>query len=179
MKLFTKVGRVDVSPLVAQLDAHPELWDSYDYRKNAKDSPHNEMSDIWIRYRPVEELVERHHFKEPHIPIWWPAASVLTRVKPLALALMGLVKGEMLCGIFITKIPPGKGIAKHTDDGWHVSYTSKYYVSLRSAPGADFCSGDERLNPKPGEIWKFDNKLEHWVENNSDKNRITLIICIH
>ena len=179
MNHFTKIADVDVGPLNAQLAAHPELWNRHGYRKAQK--AHAGMSDIWLRYRDFRELDGPGKYREPHIPVWYPAWPVLTEAKPIILDLMTRVEGEMLCGVLITKIPPGEGIKAHVDGGWHVEYTEKLYVCLESAPGALFVCNEgqtEALNPKAGEVWLFDNRKNHWVENNSDRDRVTMIVCI-
>jgi hypothetical protein len=49
---ISKIGEgFDVAPLVEQLDAHPELWNEHKQRTQAYGTPHNDVSDIWCRYR--------------------------------------------------------------------------------------------------------------------------------
>lgn len=182
MKWFLKVDEgIDVSPLVEQLDAQPELWDRNNRRKTAPGTPHTQMSDIWVRYNnvePFEKSGDFSGFNDEHFPIWYPAYRSLPALKPLIFDLMEKTEGEHLGGVLITRIPPGCGIAPHVDRGWHVEFYDKFYLSLRSAPGAKFFCGDEVLEPKPGEIWRFDNRLEHSVVNESSEDRMTLIVCI-
>ena len=180
---FTRIAEgVDVEPLKAELAAHPELWNQHGYRKAVDGSPHATMADIWVRYRALDELTSPAAYKEPHIPVWYPAADALPSVRRIIYGLMAHVDGEMLCGVLITRIPPGAGIALHTDDGWHVDYTEKFYVSVQSAPGSVFgCTtegGTECIEPNPGDIWLFDNRKPHFVQNDSPIDRITLIACI-
>lgn len=184
-KHFLKVlAGIDVAPVLSQLDAHPELWNSQSLRKAAPGSPHSQMSDIWVRYNDPSriDLANREAFNDEHIPVWYPAWKALPALRPLVLGLATEVQAEMIGGVLITRIPPGEGIAPHVDRGWHVDYYDKIYLSLRSAPGADFvCEHEgriERLNPHPGDVYLFDNRKRHWVENNSDEDRITLIICL-
>lgn len=185
MKHFTKVAEgIDVANLVYQLDGHPDLWDAHSIRKTWKNTPHSRMSDIWVRYNDISRYNPDSpgSFNNEHVPIWYPAWRKLPALRPIIFDLMARVQGEMLGGVLITRIPPGEGIAPHCDRGWHVEYYSKYYVSLKSAPGADFVCDDgmwtDRLNPKPGDIYLFDNRKNHWVENNSNEDRVTLIVCI-
>lgn len=186
MKHFLKVADgIDIAPLMAELAANPQLWDANNLRRTAKDTPHSGMSDIWVRYNDVKPYLEAQDltgFHDPHLPVWYPAFDALPSLKPILFELMAKVEGEMLGGVLITRIPPGKGIAPHTDSSWHVDYFDKYYISLQSKDGANFyCDHDdvtEYLNPNVGECWLFDNHKNHWVENNSDQDRITLIICI-
>lgn len=185
MQHFTNVAQgIDVSPLLAQIDANPQLWDAHGQRKNGFGSPHSRMSDIWVRYNDIARLdpANPRAFNNEHVPVWYPAWQVLTELQPIVFDLMAKVRGEMLGGVLITRIPAGEGIAPHIDEGWHVEYFDKFYLSLRSAPGANFICDHagvlERLNPLPGDIYEFDNHKRHWVENNSASDRITAIICI-
>jgi hypothetical protein len=176
---------LNVRPLLEELDAQPELWDQIKFRKIAPGSPHSRMSDIWVRYNDYRPFLARGDFSglnDPHIPIWYPAWQKLPALRPLIFGTMERVQGEMLGGVLITRIPPGEGIEPHVDVGWHVNYYPKFYLSLRSAPGAEFfCEyGDTiaSINPRPGDLYLFDNRQRHWVKNESDQDRITLIMCI-
>jgi hypothetical protein len=171
---------IDVAPLLAQLAANPALWGANSLRKRA-DSPHLGMDDIWVRYNDVARLADPKRFNDEHVPVWYPAWDILPALRPIVFDLMARVQGEMIGGILITRIQPGHGIASHTDEGWHVEYFDKFYLSLKSESGAKFiCEADEgeTLEPKPGEIWRFDNRKSHRVENDSGAERMTLIVCI-
>lgn len=169
---------VYVAPVLRELAEHPELWDQNTQRKIAPGTPHAQMSDIWVRY----DALPFGPADKPHVPVNYPAWDALPSLKPIVFDLMARVEGEMLGGVLITKIPPGCGIEPHTDEGWHVEYYEKFYLSLQSTPGAKFgCAhrGDrEELEPETGDIWLFDNRKVHWVVNDSDQDRITCIICI-
>jgi hypothetical protein len=183
MRFFTKLSSgIDVRPLVDVLDTHPDLWDRNGFRKSGRGSPHGGMSDIWVRYNDVAPFAARGDytgFNDAHVPIWYEAYNVLREaLDPIVFPLMARVAGEMLGGILITRIPAGCGIDPHIDQGWHVNYFDKFYLSLKSAPGATFHCGDEVINPAPGDLYHFDNRLEHWVKNESDSDRMTLIVCI-
>lgn len=180
MKHFQKIGEYPVDVLAAQLEQHPELWDACTQRKARQGSPHTGMQDIWVRYNEGDPYSPT--FNDRHVPVWYPAWKVLPALKPIVFDLMRKVDGEMLGGVLITKISPGSGIDPHADDGWHVQYYDKFYVSIRSEPGAMFfCQHEdtlECLEPQVGECWLFDNRKRHWVENQSTSDRITLIVCI-
>jgi hypothetical protein len=138
---FLKIGEVEVSQLAAQVAAHPELRDQHTIRKTAPNTPHSGMSDIWVRYNDVkkyEESGDYRTFNDAHVPVWYPAWTVLPSLKPIVLDQMAATEGEMLGGVLITRIPPGHGIAPHTDDGWHVQYYDKFYVCIQNDPGQPF-----------------------------------------
>lgn len=182
MKYFTLIdSEIDVAPLASQIKANSHLWNKYGYRKQTG-SPHTQMSDIWVRYNDCAECLRTgdwSKFNNEHDSIWYPAFYRLPALKTIIFNLMRQVEGERLGGVLITKIPSGGAIAPHVDKGWHVEYYEKYYLSIQSGPGATFHhKSGEFINPKPGDMWLFDNKEEHWVLNQSDEDRITLIICI-
>lgn len=182
MSDFQKLGSgIDVAALNDQLAAHPELWDSVNYRKMGAGTPHTRMSDIWVRYndiRPYAQAGDYRGLNDPHIPVWYPAWDALPALRPIVFGLMSLVQGEMLGAVLITRIPAGEGIAAHTDAGWHVDYFSKFYLSLQAAPGARFHTEAEYIEPSVGDLYRFDNKMSHWVTNESEQDRVTLIVCI-
>lgn len=183
MKYFTKMATgMDVKPLANLIDAHPGLWNTHSFRKCGDGTPHGGMSDIWVRYNDVTPYAARSDyagFNDAHVPVWYPAYDVLKEaLDPILFPLMARVAGEMLGGVLITRIPAGCGIDPHIDMGWHVNYYDKFYLSLKSAPGATFHCGDEVINPAPGDLYHFDNRLEHWVKNESEEDRMTLIVCI-
>jgi aspartyl/asparaginyl beta-hydroxylase (cupin superfamily) len=41
-----------------------------------------------------------------------------------------------------------------------------------------FCFEGEQLSALDGESYFFENQVPHWVVNNSDRDRITLIVCV-
>jgi hypothetical protein len=182
MKHFLKIGSgIDVAPLNAQLEQQPELWGQYRWRKQLPSGPHSRMTDIWVRYNDIAPYIARDSmqgFNDEHDSVWYPAYEKLPALRDLIYPMMALVEGERLGGVLITRIPPGCGIDPHIDRGWHVEYYDKFYLSLQSAPGAVFACDGESINPKPGDLWKFDNRTPHWVKNESGQDRVTLIVCI-
>lgn len=182
MKNFLKIAEgVDVMPLLLSIQRQPDLWDRHKVRKEAEGTPHREMSDIWIRYNDVskyETSGDYGGFNDEHDSVWYPSYYQLPEIRPILFGLMSRVEGERLGGVLITKIPPGHKIEPHADDSWHVQYYDKFYVSLKSNEGANFYCEDEVICPKAGDIYWFDNRRVHWVDNESNDDRMTLIVCI-
>lgn len=183
MTQFEKIPlEVDVAPLMAALERNPDLWNDITARTGEK-SPHREAPDIWVRYNKMENLTDRATVDEEHIPVWYPAWKRLPELKPLLFDLMAFVQGEMLGGVLITKVPAGKKVYPHKDHGWHVEYYDKFYIQLAGAEGCYFSSQDiygdiEDFCPKAGDVYLYDNRQTHWVTNDSDVDRVTLIVCI-
>lgn len=165
----------DVRELVAQIHSHPSVWNRHTTRLYGA---HSKVSDIWVRYNAWENFTDRETFNGPHESVWYPVIDDIPAVVPLVLDVMRTVQGELLGGVLITKIPPGEQVAPHRDGGWHATYYEKFAVQLQSAPGQAFCFENERLSADVGDLYTFDNSQTHWVENPSDEDRMTLIICI-
>lgn len=186
---------LDVAPVLEELDAHPELWNQFTLRTEGYAPAHNGISDIWVRYRDwaewqqiqlevndpsgvgAQQLVARF-VGEPHDSVWYPAIEKLPSIRTLVYELMYHYNVERLGGILITRIPPYGRVGPHIDRGWHANYYEKILVQLRSAPQQAFCFDDGRFECEPGTVYAFDNSFEHWVDNMSAVERISLIVCV-
>lgn len=172
--------RYDVSDAVAELDAHPELWNVHTLRTDRYATPHVGISDIWVRFNDWANYAgDAHAFTMlPHESVWYPCIEVLPAIKSLVLEVFRAVVGESLGGVLITQIPPGGEVLPHIDSGWHASHYEKFAVQLKGNKDQVFYFEDAELRPESGDLYTFDNSRTHGVRNDSDEDRITLIICI-
>lgn len=172
MKIKMICEGVPVQALADALDAHPEFWNLHTGRTAHPDSPHHGLDDIFVRYgEPGQDS------SKPHEAVWYPCADILP-VRELVYPLMAAFQGDVLGGVLITRIKPGQICKPHVDTGWHAQYYEKFAIQVKAAPGQAFHFEDESLVTKPGDLYTFDNSHMHWVTNNSDEDRITLIACI-
>lgn len=167
---------VDVSELKASLERNSDLFDEHPERRTSYATPHNGMTDIWVRYNDAAR--KGVGFNDEHVPVWYPCINRIPEVIPVVGAVFSGVLGEMLGGVLITKLPPGGRIEKHVDSGWHAEYYDKFYVPIKNAKGSIFCFEDGVIEAEEGEVYAFDNSVPHWVENNSDEDRISMIVCV-
>jgi hypothetical protein len=171
---------IDVSAALAELDAHPELWNQYQMRTKPKGSPHAEVDDLWLRYRPWSQFNPKKPalFHTEHRAQWYPSYVKLPALRPLIFGLMQVVAATELGGVLLTRIPPGKGVALHRDEGWHARTYRKFAVMLRSDHAQAFCFEGESMLTVDGEVFEFQNQYEHFVTNCSERERITMVVCI-
>ena len=178
MKPYNKIFHgLDISKAKAELEVNNHLFGEFNARKNSGPI-HAEMDDIWLRYGDISDLVKSGDFStiaNEHDSIW---LKDLPFCKKLCFDVMSLVQGERLGGVLITKLPPGGKIQPHTDSGWHAEYYDKYYVPINNKKGSLFCFEGGSIEAKEGDVYAFDNSYMHWVENNSNEDRIAMIICI-
>ena len=174
------LGGLDVAPLLAELEAAPDLWDMVDLRRTAPNSPHREMVDIWLRYRAWDEIAERPASGlEPHDSVWYPAALRLPQCVVMCESIAVSVNADALGGCLITKLPPGGQIYPHIDTGWHRDfYNYKSYIALESNEGCCNWFEDEAFIMDPGEAWRFENGVTHSMKNMGETDRISLIVSM-
>lgn len=172
--------RYEIREVVEQIQANPSVWNRHRGRVDAYDSPHQQISDIWVRYNAIEnrdaDPVAFYHGE--HESVWYPVADEIPAVPWLVQQLFNDVRGERLGGVLITKIPPGGEVKPHIDTGWHAGFYDKYAIQLQGNKDQAFCFEDSRLSALPGESYTFDNSKLHWVTNESAEDRMTLIVCI-
>ena len=165
--------KAPVLDIARTLEAHPELWNQRTERTAPADSPHHELDDIWCRFADPETM----RSDGSHDSIWYPPADVLP-VRELCLDIMRLVQGTQLGGVLITRIPAGKQCKPHTDPGWHARHYQKFAVQIAADPAQAFRFVGHELVTAPGDVFWFDNAYTHWVTNDSQSDRITMIVCV-
>lgn len=168
--------RFDIAPLRAELSAHPEVWNQHRWRTEHPRSPHREVDDIWVRYNTIENLGP--HFNDPHEAVWYPVVEKIPAAKVLAESVLTEVGEKGLGGVLITRVPAGKQVYPHVDQGWHAVSHDKYAVQIAGNADQSFCFEDATLSALPGELYQFNNQAPHWVLNPTTEDRITLIVCV-
>lgn len=66
----------------------------------------------------------------------------------------------------------------HVDTGWHAGFYEKAAIQIKGDARQAFHFDDASLSALDGESYAFDNSKLHWVTNDSDRERITLIVCM-
>lgn len=182
MKYFDRVFEgLDVAPILAELDAQPDLWDAHRARTLVADGPMAGTSDVWLRYFPQEVLRQPKDFlAEGPRMVFYPAWDRLPALHEVTHTLMHFCRGVELGGCLISRIPPGGEVGTHTDGAaWSARfYNRKFYIPLRANDQCLNVTLDETVVMRPGEIWQFDNLVPHSVHNGGETERLNLIISI-
>jgi hypothetical protein len=169
--------KFDVSPVMQEIEAHPELWNQYKGRLNHPQSPHRDTDDIWIRFAKENLEKPEERVMGPHESVWYPASETLSRTKRLAQEMFDFVDGETMGGVLIIRVPSGKAIYPHVDLGWHAAHYRKIAVQLSADVGQSFTFEDGGLNARAGESYWLDNSHPHWVTNPTPKDWINMTVC--
>lgn len=190
MRLFHKIADIDPLPLLHAVMRQPWLWNSNRTRTTHPQSAHRVVDDILLRYNEFsdgDDFVDKVCSRLECVNM--PAFDLLPQAHPIVFGLMGRVMGEHLGRVFISRMAPGICIPPHTDRIPPAEaafpdrvppavYYKRYQVALKAQPGIVFRAMDEKVYMAPGEIWYFDNCVEHSVINHSNDDRISLVIDI-
>ena len=161
-----------VMPLLHQIQLHPELWNQNKLRTTHPQSPHQQVDDILLRFQEAQDasVIDEHETQ------WYPAWGVLTEAHDIIFNLARVVKAERIGRILISRMAPGKEIAPHIDGGSCAEYYTRYQLPLQSLPGVIFRVGEEQVQMRGGDVWHFDNGVEHEVLNHSADDRISMVV---
>lgn len=164
---------LNVEPVLGALNARPELWDEITARQDHPGSPHHDTRCIWAR-GPRELSIEAvfNDVASTDYPAMHTLAPELYPLMNPVLRTMGV---EHLGRVLITTLKPGGAIDPHEDQGLYAKTFSRFHIALSSKPGNVFGCGAEQVHMKPGELWWFNHRDEHWLRNDSDEERIHII----
>lgn len=174
MRNFYRIASgVDTAQLMHDLALSAHLWNANRLRQVYPGSPHAEADDIWLRFQPDGcDVVDEHECVE--FPAWWR----LSAARHMVHTLQRQVEGVRLGRVVITRLKPGGRIYPHADGGSPATYYERYQIALHARPGVSFRAGEEVIEQRTGDVWWFDNTAEHEVINNSDDDRVVMIVDI-
>lgn len=188
MKNFLQVAsNVPVVSLVlalARAEKAHGIWKEDTYLRDYPQGPFANTESVILRFPPrtvheTEEALAQHLANfDQHENVDLPPFKELAEARPLVFNLMAAVQGERLGRVMINKLVPGGVIFPHADTPVHAMYWDRFHICLQSQPGSNFRCGDEWVNMKAGDIWWFNNAIEHEVLNNSADDRIHMIVDI-
>jgi hypothetical protein len=164
---------IDTVSIVHALQTRPELWNRNSQRRDTAELA--ECDDIWLRFPSADGIKQGLGEFEC---VNYPAMAELPAVRSIIFGLMRQVEGERLGPVMISRLTPGGRVYPHDDGAVHTAYYKRYQIALHSLPGVLFRAGDETVAMKTGEIWWFDNSIEHEVFNGSSDDRLALIVDI-
>lgn len=180
-------GGLDVMPLllaIHRLEKSHGAWLEDTYLRDYPQGPFGDTESIILRFpdrsvHATEEALKEHLVSfDQHENHDQPIFKNLPEARPLIFGLMAAVAGERLGRVMINKLKPGGLIYPHADTPVHAEYWDRFHIVLKSQPGSNFRCGDETVNMQAGEIWWFNNRLEHEVNNNSSDDRIHMIVDV-
>lgn len=175
-------AQLDVAPILLALEKNSHLFDQITARQTTPGSPHRDTKSIFLRW--CKDQTVEAAFNDL-IAVDYPALAELPEARPLIAEMMRLAGSPKIGRVLITSLEPGGMIEAHADEGIVADNFERFHLPLQSDEGNWFFSylpdSDSRevVHMKPGEVWWFNHKRWHEVENRSHRPRLHLIVdCI-
>jgi aspartyl/asparaginyl beta-hydroxylase (cupin superfamily) len=80
--------------------------------------------------------------------------------------------------VIMTRLPPGKSIHPHRDEGPVPEFYKRFHLVVQGGDENVFMIEDEVKPMQSGEMWETDVRQMHTVINLMDQDRIHLIVDI-
>ena len=106
-----------------------------------------------------------------------PESQLYSLVKPIIEELEQFHDGRVGRTIF-PKLSANKNIKGHCDGGEYLSVVRRHHIPIITNPDVWFNVGKGWVNMFEGECWEINNRKWHEVSNESDKDRVHLLIDI-
>jgi len=177
----------NVMPLllaIHRLEKSHGAWKEDTYLRDYPQGPFGDTDSIILRFptrsnqETKDAIIGKIEGFDQHENHDQPVFKLLPEARQLIFTLMAFVNGERLGRCIINKIKSGGVIYPHCDGEEHANYWDRFHIVLSSSAGCNFRCGDEIVHMNQGEVWWFNNKVEHEVINNSADDRIHLVIDI-
>lgn len=158
------------APVLAELDAFPELWSLFTARQKYQGSAHADTQTIPLRgpltlEDPFEDL-EAYDY-----PIIKKLPATVAYLRQIALGLGMREIGRVM----LVRLKPGGVISEHIDEGGYARYFARFHAPLSTGPQCLFRCGPEQVHMEAGSLWWFNHQRPHSVRNLEKSHRIHLI----
>ncbi len=169
------------------VNKNPSLWDFITARQDHSASPHRETQSIFLRWS--QEMSVHTVFTDIEA-VDYPVMDIFPQLKELLFMITRAVGATELGRVLLVRLKPKGIILKHTDEGAYADYYERFHLPIKSNMCLFYSEvvkeqerrtieTEEFVNMRPGELWWFDHKKPHRVQNFSETERIHLIIdCV-
>jgi len=168
---YTFVGKISISNTKSFIDCLNDIeWDEDKIRQTLFDV-HKHTQTIPILW-DLESLSKIEVAKETkYFEIF--KQKCLSDIKSKLLNFYG--RGTILRIIF-TKLKKHKEILPHVDSGEGLEKSKRIHIPIITNENVLFYVNGEEKNMKIGEMWEINNQRLHSVKNNSNHDRVHLIV---
>lgn len=174
------ISDLDVRPLLRSLEMQSSLWTHITARQTTPGTPHVDTQTIFLRWAAAQTIEAVFNDLDA---VDYPALMDLPEARGLLAQSVEASRANTLGRAIIVRLKPGGRITPHADEGAYADHYERFHLVLQSDAGNRFHVADP-ANPhiyttaemKPGQLWWFNHKRTHWVENRSNRERIHLIM---
>ena len=169
---FNFIANCDVSDIKKKIsEMNEELWKKHSLRQTVlKVHKSTETIELIWDYESLNNLTKGKEHKELYS---LEIDKFLENIFPLYAKKYG---EGIFVRVLLVKLKKFSKINPHVDSGIGLILSKRTHLAIITNNLVTFTVNDEMKNLKEGEIWEIDNQLKHSVENNSEIDRIHLII---
>jgi hypothetical protein len=172
---FKFYKKYDVSDILNSVKKINDEWNIYDFRQNRKYSerrnPHLYTNTFVIQYHSFDWNFGDKIISEVKDPAMLDVVSKI--VNDLELMCNG-VSGRVL----LIRLLANRDVSEHTDKGEYLSAVRRFHIPIITNELVSYTVNGETINMKEGECWEINNQKPHSVLNDSDIDRVHLLIDI-
>ena len=170
---------IDTGPYLAEIAANSELWDE-DTSRQEKIVTQRETRTITLRSHADQASLDSRVRRAKPVGYRGKPSAMASRLPLMSAYVDQLVRGMhgVMGRAVMTNLRPHGTIFPHTDDGLYWLLRDRYHLVLKSVAGSHFKAGDEELRMQAGELWWFDPTVRHEAMNDSDEERIHVIVDV-
>lgn len=166
------ISNINVSDFKSKIIELPDnLWDEHTIRQTLFE-PHRHTQTLEIMWDM--ESLQNNKIGKIHSNYYkLDMESFLDKLKPIYETMYG--KGYFV-RVLLVKLKSNTSIAPHIDNGESLINCKRTHIPIITNDLITFTIGGETKQLKEGEIWEINNTNEHSVNNNSDEDRVHLIV---
>lgn len=169
---FVRRGEIDVSmykSLLGEKAPWKNKWttarkSAFSCHKNADVIPL--MWDGFNEYKPDQEMPKSEFFDAFY-------------VKDFFNKLLLVLGGGKVVSAMLVNLPSRSAVSPHQDGGDFLVKNTRLHIPIFSPAGSFLIVSDQAIHMKDGEIFEISNNLIHSAVNNSDSDRVHLIVDWH
>ena len=178
-RLFRRIEfDIDVSAIVAEIDAQPNIW-SIDSQRQQAVAVQRETQVVLVFEHEgggtFKEARQRQPLRYRGVPS--AVSEHLPRTRDFVAQLAHRMHGRPGRAALVLLRPHGR-VYPHIDRGIYYQLRDRYHLVLRSAAGSRLRAESDEVRMREGELWWFDNRVPHEAFNDADTDRIHLIIDV-
>lgn len=164
---------LDVAPLLAALDAHPQLWGEITVRQSYPGSAHHDTECIFVRGPRAFTIDDYFNdLSAVDYPLPMPVRVAVAQLLDPILTGLGM---QEFGRVLIVKLAAGGDLDVHIDEGLYAEHYSRFHIAIQSDQGSTLTVEDESVSMQAGEAWWFDHRKLHSARNVGGTGRIHLI----
>ncbi len=177
MSHFIRISENEsISPILAELDAEPEIWLT-DTSRQRKVRCQRNTRNIFLRSARKPLPPGATNANDVHESRVSPAAKEFPRTLAYCQRVADAMGGLLGRATLVSLLPECK-VLPHIDVGAYYRIRDRFHLVLKSSRGSPLTAEDETVVMQEGELWVFNNKARHWADNRSDEPRVHLIFDV-